>query len=604
MKLSLFNGGLNIRQAPELIKPNEAIVCHNVDVQTGQIMSEQGLAVTSVTDVKKAFYFLTDEIWMGSADTRDYLEYQGKLYWTDGVLPKKYSAGITSDLGIAKPPSAPAVTGTSIPAPTVISAVLNGVGVLSGAYKYFYTYYDSATGIESLPSPITASLTTDLNQIDIKVTLSATPGVTSIRLYRSGGSVPTYTLAAALPNTTATHTDNIADSAVSGAAKEKLQGTIQYVYTYYNVDDGTESEPSMPSIEIAGDNGTIDITLTASPDPQVTHIELYRIGGTFTSFTKVTELPNTSVVFTDSVKDSDLAITLLTSELNGKPPAGLKYLTYRGGTFFGVVGTKLYFSHDIGNPNYWPETNYMEFRVPLTGIGIIAGGIIVFSRYDAFIVTGSNASTFIKYPLSGDQGCISHKSIALFGNSILFLSTDGICTATGAKVEVVSKYKLGKQLYNPVNAVVYDEEYLCQLTDNSIISLDMRYEPLIETYDFGTSWLAIAKDTLYGETGTGLFAMFRGAPVPYKYTTGNLTEGAVSELKLYNTVYVYLIGTHTIKVYINDVLVATRTLTGTTKPQKLTIPQEHQRGSSIRFELEGTGTVKEIEYMATRRVNE
>jgi len=498
VKLNLFNGGLNIRQAPELIKPNEAQVCSNIKFESGQLENTLGLAATSVTATTKPHYFLTENVWMPNGDTRSYVEYQGKLYWSDGLLAKKHALGVTQDLGIA--------------APTVVTAVPNLVA-----------------------------------------------GV--------------------------------------------LTGTLQYVYTYYNVDDGTESQPSPISPDVTVTNSQVDISVTASLDTQVTHIRIYRIGATLLSFTRLVELPNATAVHTDNVADSSLATLQLNSSLNGKAPANLQYLTYSSGTFFGAVGNKLYFSHDIGNPNYWPETNYLDFRTPITALAMSSAGLLVFSRYQTHLVTGTSASNFVNYLVSGDQGCISHNTVASMGGSVIFLSTDGICTASGSLVTVVSKFKLGKQLYSPVNAVVFDEEYLCQLTDGSIIALDLRYEPAMETYDFQTNWLVVANDTLYGAAAAGLFEMFAGAAVAYTYVTGELTEQRISELKTYDDIYFYVTGTHTVKVFINNVLVATKVIVGAAKPQHLAIPQAKQRGSSIRFELTGIGIVKEIEYVAEGREN-
>ena len=498
MKLSLFNGGLNIRQAPELIKSNEAQVCNNAKFESGQLENALGLAATAVTTVVKPHYFLTEDVWMSNGDTRSYVEYQGKLYWSDGTVAKKHALGVTEDLGIA--------------APAAITATAN---LIAGV----------------------------------------------------------------------------------------LTGTLQYVYTYYNVNDGTESQPSPLSTEVTVANSQVDISVTASPDPQVTHIRIYRIGNALLSFTRLVELPNTTAVHTDNALDNSLATQHLNSSLNGKAPAGLQYLTYFNGTFFGAVGNKLYFSRDIGNPNYWPETNYLDFRTPITALAASSAGLLVFSRYQTHLVTGTNASNFVNYLISGDQGCIDHNTIASMGGSVIFLSTDGICTASGSLVTVVSKFKLGKQLYSPVNAVVFDEEYLCQLTDGTIVALDMRYEPALETYDFQTNWLAIANDTLYGATAVGLFEMFAGAPVAYMYVTGELTEQRVSELKTYDDIYFYVTGSHTVKVFINNILVATKDIIGSPKPQHLAIPQALQRGSSIRFELTGIGVVKEIEYVAEGREN-
>jgi len=263
----------------------------------------------------------------------------------------------------------------------------------------------------------------------------------------------------------------------------------------------------------------------------------------------------------------------------------------------------LYFTTEGGNPNYWPAINYLDFHSAITGLAVTSAGILVFTRYETHIVTGTNASTFIQQPISFDQGCISHKTIAKHKNTVLFLSTDGLCSSTGSSVEVVSKHKLGKQVYAATNAIVYDEAYYCQLQDTSILVLDLRYEPSLYTLNFGTTWLTVANDLLYGQTAGGLFELFAGAPVSYTYRTGNYTEGSLSEIKTYNDIYIYATGTHSIDIFIGGVLVATRSIVGALKPINVSIPVLAQRGSSISFGLTGIGEIHEIEYKAVGRQN-
>jgi len=495
MRLQVFDGGLDTRLAPELIKANEAVICENVDISSGQLAPCQDVGTTAITTVPKPYYYHYSKEWMQDADVRNYLEYQDKLYWTSGSLAKKYFAGIEQDLGIAKPGTAP------------------------------ITVLNAATGITA---------------------------------------------------------------------------TVQYMYTYYNSVDGTESEPSAISAELVLSNQSADVSVTASPDAQVTHIWLYRIGGTFLVFNKVTELSNITQTYTDSDPETALAIISNTSTYNGKAPADLKYLSQAYGMFFGAVGSKFYYSRDVGNPNYWPETNYINFPDTITGVWATHMGMLVFTYYQTFIITGTTANAFVKQPLDSTQGCINYNSIANYANSLLFLSNDGICTVSGGKVLVMSKIKLGKQTYSSVNAVVHDEVYYLQLADNSILTYDLRYKSAFKTYALGTSWLAIADDVLYAYKTDGMYSMFTGTAASMHYKTGNLTESSLSTLKLYDEIRLYLSGTITLTIYINEVSVISKSLVGEKKPITIKVPQKYQMGSSIQFEITGTGTIKEMKYGTAR----
>jgi len=390
------------------------------------------------------------------------------------------------------------------------------------------------------------------------------------------------------------------DATLGGAGN--LTGTIQYVYTYYNSLDGTESQPSLLSPEVVATSNVINVALTASADSQVTNIFLYRIGGGLTSYVRVAEEQNITQLYTDNLSDIDAVGPGLDSTLNGKAPFGLKYLTEGGGIFFGVVGSRLYFSRPGGNPNYWTPTDYLEFNLDITGIGITPNGLAVFTKTQTFLVVGNSNTTFRSYLISGSLGCTNHKTIVQFNNSLLFISLDGVCSLVGSKVTVISKFKLGKIAFDTVNAVVYDEAYLCQLADNSILVLDLKYTPAFKYYNLNTTWLAVAEDTLYGYT-TALYPFFTDTPKTYLYQTGNLTEGNPAELKIYSRIYFAIKGVCTVTVYLDEQEITNKTFTNPTAPVSISIPQDQQRAMSISFKIEGTAIVKQIVYPVKRAEN-
>jgi len=498
MKLQVFNGGLNIRQAAELTNPAEARVCHNAEISTGNIAPVNDLGATVITSLAKPFYFISNSEWMANADVNDYLEYQSKLYWTNSGLAQKYNGTTISNLGIAAPTVAPVVT-------------VGAAGVLTGTY--------------------------------------------------------------------------------------------QYVYTYYNVADGTESAPSPISLEVAPTAQQVTASVVASTDPQVSHIWIYRIGTSILDLTKVVELSNTTAVYADNIATASLPGPILTSTTNNAPPSGLRYLVESGGIFFGALGAKLYYSRDIGDPNYWPATQTINFDEDITGLAVSSMGLLVFTRFETYVITGYSTATFTKLLLDGTQGCINSRTIRQYKGAVFFVSTDGICVLQGSLVRVISRPKLGKQLYSPVNAVVFDEVYYLQLVDKSLVVFDPRYGPVFKTLDMVTEWLSLANDKLYAEKAGSSYEMFQGAPLTFSYTTGDYTEGSLSNLKQYDNLYFYLTGSITVDVKINGTSVANKTLTGTAKPIQLMIPQQLQAGSAISFSFSGTGTLKELEYKAVPRQN-
>lgn len=119
-------------------------------------------------------------------------------------------------------PIAGTMTRLGGPAPTAAPTWGNSGTGLTGTTTGFYTFYDSTTGWESSPSPITASLTISNKQIDWSAmeTTCAREGVDKKRLYRtqlaSSASGPYYRVTEIALATT-TYSDTIADASLGAA---------------------------------------------------------------------------------------------------------------------------------------------------------------------------------------------------------------------------------------------------------------------------------------------------------------------------------------------------------------------------------------------------
>lgn len=89
MQLNLFNGGLNTRLQPHLIGASEAVMCHNVDTTSG-VLAPLKETKDLQAEVKPNFYKFNNHF-VSSDDNRDYVEFQGKLYYSDGTKIPQWS---------------------------------------------------------------------------------------------------------------------------------------------------------------------------------------------------------------------------------------------------------------------------------------------------------------------------------------------------------------------------------------------------------------------------------------------------------------------------------------------------------------------------------
>lgn len=610
MKLQQFNGGISSRVAPQLIAANEAVESLNVDFTTGELTPVKSKTLTQIAVEEYCHYFQAENEWVSSSNDRDYVEYQEVLYYSQSdTYPKKYSGSIENRLGILAPETTPNVSEvlTQPPPPTAATLTQTTIGNIhaqldNGAQRtleYLFVNQDTY-GLISETFTDTIALTGSSTNASVNIEVTGRVNITKV--FRKFKGI--YRLVDTITSGQTTIVDAAYDISVNDEYQSYgLTGTYQYVITYYNSADGAESQPSPLSAETILAGGVCKLSsIPISSDPQVDKRRIYRVGGTLTSFALVTEIDNTVTNFDDSIKDTDIDGRLLDSTYNNEAPTGLQYLIESDGFLLGAVGDKLRYSRQ-GLPNAWPSTNEIDYNAPITGLGVVSSGILVFTKYQTHIVVKTSAGILVSYPVDPSQGCISHKSIVSLKGALVWASTDGICTSTGNPAEVISRNKLGKLNLSVKRAVVFDEVYYLQQQNGTTLALDFRFAPAFNTFEFGVTSLVIANDTLYGWLEGYLYTLQSSDTVEeFTYLSPLFTEGEFCNRKTYKHIYMRSEGTLQVEIYIDEVLVHTRNLT-TTDTHDLTVPQDNQNGYSLQFKITGTGTVRELEYTVMGRQN-
>lgn len=636
MKLQLFDGGLSTRLAPQLIQQNEAREYENIDNEIGILAPVKSKTPTTIAVQKFPVYYDAQAEWVSSNVFRDYVEFEKTLYWTDRVgRPQKYNGTNQYNLGIDAPTTAPTVTSSSsVEAPTEADFIPGSSGDLPSTTHYYVLVNDDGTFVSA---PLRSSIDLVNNRINLdeedieqrfgrfdpgvtryvitsdsttrSVLIRNVKGITygsnGVKVYRLYAG--TYRLVGSLANDAATLNDTTYDISANDAFDETevapISGTIQYLYTYYNSADGTESAPSPASAEQEILSSVSLTNIQVSSDPQVDQKRIYRIGGNITTFTLVDTITNATTIYLDEKKDTEVEGSILTASTNTEAPTGLAFLKEAYAMLFGAEGTKLRFT-PIGEPDYWPETFFLQFSTPLTGIAPVTNGVLIFTQFKTHLITGTGPTSLSQYLLDGNQGCVDASSIQIVKGSAIWASTDGICTSNGSSVSVITKNKLGKIALSPVDSTVHDQVYYLLETSGSILAVDYRYTQVIKRLSLDIESLAVGQDILYGVKNGVLQSLFSSSSVEsFKYTSPTLVEGRKSERKQYKKVYIYSKGDIIFNILINGVIVATKELTDEDSHQ-IQVPQDKQRGNDIQFQISGTGEVHEIEYEASRRVNE
>lgn len=650
MKLQDFTGGLVTRLRPQFLNLKQAAVYTNINNAVGTLKAVLTKLAAGIETDKYTYFYIAQQEWVSSASFRSYVEYEDILHWTGASgSPMKYDGTTESNLGI-EPPSTPMSANSAEYAPpidelplTSITAFGNlpdssvlyyravttwetttsAVGAASLAYDFTVHTGTSAVNVitktvdnQSLPpvgitDPAAGSKILSFGQMEYEV--SNTAGTyANVRLFRLYDGVwRQVTLRQAVDPLPVTNiVDGVYDISGNAALTDvveatKFSGVYEYLYTFYSSATGIESAPSETRVANYGDDTTdyrmVLSSIDVSLDPQVDEKRIYRVGGNITLFTLVTTIDNATTNVYDDASDTDIAGNRqLDSQDHTPPPSDLRYLTGAYAMLFGADGAKLRFSK-IGEPWYWPESYYLQFDAPITGVAAVGAGLLVFTRYRAHVVLGTSPIGLIQQPLSGDQGCIAIESLQYVSDSAIWASTDGLCISNGGKVEVLTRNALGKLTLDVVNSALHDQVYYVLQQDGTILAYDYRFgDAVFKTLNLGVDSLAIGNDNLYGWLDGQLYELFAGSTEEeFSYTSPRFIEGSAVEAKTYKKVYIYSKGDIILNILINDIQVATKTFT-TEGAHEVQVPHKLQRGQFIQLQLSGTGEVYELEYRAAK----
>lgn len=204
LKLEGFSG-ISPRTGPALLQPNQAQVAKNVKLQSGELRPWRKplLTYTPGLTSPQTIYKLngaTASAWLEFASDTDIVPSpvadvsDFRVYYTDGVAPKKTNWNLATTSGTGTKPFPNAAYNMGVPgpaaAPTLSSAGGSGTAE-TRAYVYTYISTFGAVLEESAPSPagsvstFPTGATVTVSAFSTAPTTAAGYNITAIRIYRS-----------------------------------------------------------------------------------------------------------------------------------------------------------------------------------------------------------------------------------------------------------------------------------------------------------------------------------------------------------------------------------------------------------------------------------
>ncbi len=225
---------------------------------------------------------------------------------------------------------------------------------------------------------------------------------------------------------------------VTGSGTFSAVNGFTYVMAYGNSTSGEVSNATPPSLNTGPFTNVayVGIGVTASADPQVNQIRIYRTtdSGGGNQFFEISNspFPNTTATVQDTTPDTSLQVTSQ-AEINlgnTPPPSGLTNLAWWSGRMWGSTNNLLWastgpetISGTAPNSNWNP---LFQWVIPGVIVRNVPGpnGMLIFTQDDCYIVRGTDITNYTVNEFVKDFGVRSYNALDTDGTNLYVFTSD------------------------------------------------------------------------------------------------------------------------------------------------------------------------------------
>jgi len=319
------------------------------------------------------------------------------------------------------------------------------------------------------------------------------------------------------------------------------QQGFQYVFCYGNSADNNISNPTPPSSSIKPTAQGVQISLTASTDPQVNQIRVFRTTDTGTGQVffelPTSPYPNVTANVTDNATDNTLQVTqsvTLNSLAFTPPPAGLVNIEWYAGRLWGSVGNLLYFSAGPDNfpmgrgTSNWPPANVFELPTQIVKNVALNGGngMLAITLDGIHIAQGIANPGFTVNKWLSDIGARQQNAVDTDGSNIYIFTSD----RQFLKISSQGIEELSQNISDQTDLFDPTKVYVCQHRSGS-------QDSRVFLTDGSTQWIPYnlmmgaweTSRTLGDGSGMGAISSIEISPGIYKLLKGSTTANQIIE---------------------------------------------------------------------------
>lgn len=285
--------------------------------------------------------------------------------------------------------------------------------------------------------------------------VSIAPGpVAQDRLYYTGDGAPKMRVDGGVLNLAVPFPQSALNASLSGSGDGDVQTRV-YVYTWVT-QYGEESEPSPLSNEVEwrpGQNVTLSGFSTAPSNRAISTQRIYRGQSTASGSIDlyfIAERGDTTSNFTDNIGIQDIQEPLPSRDWN-PPPADLEGLiSLPNGMMAAFSGKTLYFS-EPWRPHAWPENYILTTDSEIVGLGAFGTSVVVVTRGNPYIVSGSHPSSMVMEKLELNLPCINARSIQDLGYAVAYATHEGLVVVSQGGARIVTQEMMSRDDWQQLN---------------------------------------------------------------------------------------------------------------------------------------------------------
>jgi len=211
-----------------------------------------------------------------------------------------------------------------------------------------------------------------------------------------------------------------------------------YLYSWVS-EFGEEGAPSAPSITTGKQDDVWSVTIIPPTNGEKANRSLskVRIYRTVTASTGVAtyffvdEVINTTTLYTDTKTDAVVTANAgLESTSWTAPPSDIKgMVAMPNGMIVGYRDNEVWFCEPY-RPHAWPALYTQSVDAPVVGIGVVGQSAIILTQTGVHAATGVSPQSVTMAKVSTHGGCLSRASIVSTPLGVLYASDNGLVLAT------------------------------------------------------------------------------------------------------------------------------------------------------------------------------